>query len=378
MTEKVVIIGGGPAGLAAAIYASRAGLNPLVFAGFPPGGQLSLTEEVENYPGYETILGPQLIEKMRNQAKRLGARIVDENVIKVNFTKKPFEVYLSKRLKSMSFTAVGSSSQSQVVQDGYSCLLSRSVIIATGTKALWLNLPSEQRLRSKGVSACATCDGFFFKNKVVAVVGGGDTALVEALILIKFVKKLYLIHRRHQFRACKLLQQRIFANKKIEIIWNAQVEEVLGQNKVEGVRIRIGDPRALILDKKETVENQRSKVKDLKLDGIFIAIGHKPNTELFKGQIEIDGNGYIYTSRRIALEKLRLSDPNFQLNSSDPSLKNLKLIIPKFDYQYHHQTSVSGVFAAGDCVDQQYQQAVIAAGSGAMAALDAEKYLINN
>jgi len=304
MIENVIIIGGGVAGLSAAIYTGRAGLKPLVIAGSPPGGQLSLTSEVENYPGFESILGAELVAKMRNQAIKLGTRIVDENVLNVDFSKKPFSV--------------------RVIHE--SPLQAKSVIIATGAKALWLNLPSEQRLRGKGVSACATCDGFFFKNKIVAVIGGGDTALEEALTLTKFAEKVYLIHRRDFFRASKIMQDRVFSNKKIEVIWNAAVEEILGEKRVEGIKIK----------------NQRSKIKtttqNLNLEGVFIAIGHKPDTDLFKGQIELDEKGYVKILER-------------------------------------RSTSVKGVFAAGDCADPYYRQAITAAGTGVEAALETERYL---
>ena len=298
--NNVVIIGGGPAGLSAAIYLARAGLSPLVFAGSPPGGQLILTSEVENYPGYESILGAELIEKMRNQAKKFGARIVDENVMKVEFSEPIKTVFVRRQ----------------------SLIKAQAIIIATGAKALWLNLPSETRLRGKGVSACATCDGFFFRDKIVAVVGGGDTALEEALTLTKFAKKVYIIHRRDFFRASKTMQDRVFANKKIEIILSTAVEEIIGEKRVEGVRLK-------------TVFVRRQSL--LKLDGVFIAIGHKPDTDLFKKQVELDEKGYIITTRSA--------------------------------------TSVSGVFAAGDCADPVYQQAATAVGMGVAAALDVEKYL---
>jgi thioredoxin reductase (NADPH) len=310
MTENVIIIGGGPAGLSSAIYLARAGLEPLVFTGSPPGGQLSLTSEVENYPGFESILGSELIEKIRKQALKFGTRIRDENVINVDFSKTPFIV----------------GNDSHVVpkkgEHGGSPLQSKSVIIATGAKALWLNLPSEQRLWGKGVSACATCDGFFFKDKTVAVVGGGNTALEEALTLTKFAKKVYIIHRRDFFRASKIMQDRVFADKKIEVIWNSLVEEIMGEKKVEGIKLKI----------------KNEKLKILNLDGVFVAIGHKPDTDLFKGKVELDEKGYIKIFGR-------------------------------------RSTSVSGVFAAGDCADPYYRQAITAAGTGVEAALEVERWL---
>ena len=342
--KKVIIIGGGPAGLSAAVYNSRAGLQPLVFAGSPPGGQLMLTTDVENYPGYEGIMGPDLVQIMRKQAIKFGTKIVDDNIMSVDFTKKPFRLTTSKQ----EYPA-------------------EAVIIATGAKALWLDLDSETRLRGKGLSACATCDGFFFKNKIVAVVGGGDTAMEETQTLSKFAKKIYLIHRRDSFRASKIMQERVKKNPKVEIIWNSEVKEILGEKIVEGVKIR------------NTAENSE---KTLELHGVFIAIGHKPDTELFKSNIQLDKKGYILTTEAIALQNLQSSfiDPSINKNSKiENSLKNdnLKLKIPEFDINYQTSTSVSGVFAAGDCVDHTYRQAGTAAGMGIAAAIDAERWLEN-
>jgi len=299
--ENVIVVGGGVAGLSAAIYLARADLSPLVFAGSPPGGQLTLTSEVENYPGYESILGAELVEKMKKQAIKFGARIIDENIVKVDFSKKPLKLFLSSPI---------------------SMVQTKSVIVATGAKALWLGLESEKRLRGKGVSACATCDGFFFRGKTVAVVGGGDTALEEALTLTKFASKVYLIHRRDSFRASKIMVERVKSNKKIEILFNSQVEEILGEKKVEAIKL-----------------NPPAGGQSLKLDGVFIAIGHRPDTEIFKGKIELDDKGYIITGVKSTM------------------------------------TSVKGVFAAGDCVDSLYRQAVVAAGMGVSAALDVENFL---
>lgn len=327
MIENIIIIGSGPAGLAASIYNARAGLNPLVIAGSPPGGQLMLTTEVENYPGFESILGPDLILKMREHAEKFGVRFIDENVIKVEFANKIHKIYTSDKTYD-----------------------SRAVIIATGAKALWLNLPSEQKLRGKGVSACATCDGFFFKEKIVGVVGGGDTAMEEALTLTKFAKKVYIIHRRDNFRASKIMQERALKNPKIEVIWNSVVEEILGDKKVEGIKIRKIVIEAGQEDRGKKMENNPasknlpsnsilnlSSISQLKLDGLFIAIGHKPDTDIFKEQIELDKKGYIVVK----------------------------------DYM----TSVKGVFAAGDCVDHKYRQAATAVGMGVAAALEVERYL---
>jgi thioredoxin reductase (NADPH) len=315
--ENVIIIGGGPAGLAAAIYTGRAGLKPLVLAGSPPGGQLTLTTEVENYPGYEAILGPELIQKMRLHAEKFAGKIVDENVIKIDFSGKIHKVYTTEKTYE-----------------------TKSVIITTGAKALWLNLPSEQRLRGKGVSACATCDGFFFRGKTVAVIGGGDTALEEALTLTKFAKKVYIIHRRDFFRASKIMQERVLKNENIEVVWNSSVEEITGEKHVEGIRIK----------------NEKSEIKSLELGGVFVAIGHKPDTELFKDKIALDQKGYIITAERAAFEKLEDSKSSFS-------------------GKYRSATSIPGVFAAGDCVDHSYRQAATAVGMGVAAALEVERYL---
>jgi thioredoxin reductase (NADPH) len=368
--ENVVVIGGGPAGLSAAIYLARAGLSPLVFAGSPPGGQLTLTSEVENFPGYDSILGPELIEKMRKQAQRFGAKIVDENVFKVDFAKRPFEVFAGPVAPRSSSPNEGllRRSLAQTTDFRKNFVSSLAVIIATGAKALWLNVPGEQELRGKGVSACATCDGFFFKDKVVAVVGGGDTAMEEALTLTKFAKKVYIIHRRDSFRASKIMQERVFANKKIEVIWNAQVVEVMGKTKVEGIKI------------KSTYGENLPQFKILAVDGLFVAIGHKPDTEIFAGQVELDERGYVITSFRLSLE---LAKMKFKMKKSPSesegkmTIQNEKLekIVDKFDFDYQMVTSVPGVFAAGDCVDYVYRQAATAAGMGVSAALEVERWL---
>lgn len=319
--ENLIIIGGGPAGLAAALYAARANLQPLVFAGSPPGGQLMLTSDVENYPGFESILGPDLIEKYRAHVGKFGAQIRDENVSKASFKTYPFEL----QAQDLSYRA-------------------KSVIIATGASALWLGLESEQRLRGRGVSACATCDGFFFKDKVVGVVGGGDTAMEEALFLTKFASKVHIFHRRDAFRASKIMQDRVLDHPKIKVMWNTEVLEVLGDQKVEGVR--------LATDGKES---------NFKLDGLFLAIGHKPDTDVFKDQIALDTHGYIVTSAIAALANSKLKAQNLKLD--------------QFDFAYQMRTSVSGVFAAGDCVDFAYRQAGTAIGMGIAASLDAERWL---
>jgi len=332
--NKIAIIGGGPAGLSAAIYTSRAGLQPVVFAGSPPGGQLMLTSEVENFPGYQTILGSELVTTLRKQAGAFGAEIVDENITSVKFSKK-HTVTTAKKIYSL-----------------------RSVIIATGAQALWLGLDSETRLRGKGVSACATCDGFFFRDKKVAVVGGGDSAMEEAQTLTKFAKKVIIIHRRDSFRASKIMQDRVLNNPKTEVIWNASVTEILGEQKVEGVMLKI--------------QNPKSTIQKLEVDGVFVAIGHKPDTAIFDGKIQLDEKGYILTSatKAIAIVKLlngiKVADIEKQFNNVTGEQWNMS---------YQTMTSVPGIFAAGDCVDHTYRQAGTAAGMGIAAALDAEKWL---
>lgn len=325
--RNVIIIGGGPAGLTAAIYLARASLSPLVLAGIPGESQIALTAEIENFPGFEKISGAELIEKLRNQAKKFGAEIIDEPVAKVDFSKKTFKVYLQGSINSVgdSFPAT------------YRTILTKSVIIATGAKPKWLGIESEEKFKGKGIGVCATCDGFFYRNKTLAVVGGGNAALEETLQLAKVAAKVYLIHRRNELRADKILQERAFKNEKIEIIWDSQIVEVLGTNRVDGMKI------VNVKDK--------NKTQNIKVDGLFIAIGRKPNTDLFKNQLELDKQGYIVINK-----KLRSMGKFFNSQS---------------------ETSIEGIFAAGDCITPDYRQAGVAAGSGIVAALDVEKYLEN-
>src|SRR3989344_4392723 len=300
-TYDVVVIGSGPAGLTAAIYAARSNLKVFVIAGVEAGGQLIWTTEVEDYPGFpEAIQGPELIEKMRGQAERLGAKFLNEDVVKIDQKVQPF--------------ALETASQK---------FLARTIILATGSSAKWLGLPSEQRLRAKGVSACAVCDGPFFRDKVVAVVGGGDAALREATFLSRLCSKVYVIHRRDKLRAFQALQDKAKKDPRIEFILNSTVEEVLGDDKVAAVKIK---------------NTQNGATRDLEIQGLFIAIGHKPNTDFLRGVVDLDEKGYIVLKEK-------------------------------------NHTSVPGIFAAGDVHDWRYQQAVTAAGAGCMAALDAEEYL---
>lgn len=330
IVHKIIIIGSGPAGLTAAIYAARAGINPLVISGDQPGGQLILTSEVENFPGFEEpILGPELMTKMRNQAERVGTKILDTFVNHVDFSSKPFKVSTYDNIETLTDNETvadnknGMGNKDKDKSNNKNILLTESIIIATGASAMWLGLESENKLKGRGVSACATCDGFFFKQKDVVVIGGGDTALEEALFLSKLAKSIKVIHRRNELRAMKILQQRAFQDNKISFIWNTVVEEIIGQTKVEGIKIR---------------NTRTDKITELKCDGVFVAIGHKPNTELFSGQIEIDNKGYI----------------------------------KKYE---ESKTNIEGVFVAGDVYDFTYRQAITAAGSGSRAALDAIKYL---
>lgn len=300
---NTVIIGSGPAGLTAGIYAARSEIKPVLIAGLNPGGQLMQTTEVENYPGFENgILGPDLMQTMIKQAEKFGTTVIHENVVEVDLKQQPFKVKTDK-----------------------SEYLARTVVLAMGADANWLNLPNEQRLRGKGVSACATCDGFFFKNKEVVVVGGGDAAMEEAVFLTKFATKVTVLNRTESFKASKIMLARAQANPKIQFNMNVQVVDVLGADKVEGVRL------------KSTVSGAEAEL-DLACDGVFVAIGHTPNTKILQGQIELDQKGYVV-------------------------VKN------------NTRTNIDGVFVAGDINDPRYRQAVTAAGMGAMAALDVERYL---
>ena len=300
MVEKVVIIGSGPAGYTAAIYAARDDLNPLLIRGFEVGGQLMLTTAVENFPGFSSILGPDLMDSMSKQVDLLKVRKIDRNVSRVDFSSYPYKIFTDEE----SFEAY-------------------LVIIATGASAKWLGLPSEKKFIGKGISGCAVCDGPFFKNKDVLVVGGGDSAMEDAIYLSQLAKSVTLIHRRHEFRASKVMQDRVFSNKKVKIIWDSEVIDFLGDDKLSGAKI------------KNNITNEESTIS---VQGAFISIGHHPNTDIFKEQIEIDGGGYIATKE-------------------------------------YTKTSKPGIFAVGDVQDHRYKQAVVAAGWGCMAAIDARKFL---
>ncbi|MEE9298225.1 MAG: thioredoxin-disulfide reductase [Acidimicrobiia bacterium] len=301
MTERVIIIGSGPAGLTAAIYAARAELKPLMIEGMEAGGQLMLTTDVENYPGFpDGIMGPEMMELFRKQAERFGTRILRSDVSRVDLSKRPFQVWVGDELHE-----------------------TETIIVSTGASARWLGVPGEDKLRGHGVSACATCDGFFFKDRDVVVVGGGDSAVEEALFLTKFASKVTIVHRRDEFRASKIMATRALEHEEIEVRWNSVVEEILGDDSVTGVRLR------------DVVTNE---TQDLTTQGVFVAIGHTPNTAVFEGQLDLDGQGYLETGDNTA-------------------------------------TSVPGVFGAGDVVDFTYRQAVTAAGMGCEAAIDAERWL---
>ena len=303
-TFDVVIVGSGPAGLTAALYAARADLNPIVFEGPEPGGQLMQTTDVENYPGYpEGVMGPQMMQDFREQAQRFGADTRYGMVTNIEFDERPYKMTIDEEVD----------------------IKAKAIIISTGASAKWLGLDSEQKMRGKGVSACATCDGAFFRDQHVIVVGGGDTAMEEATFLTKFASKVTVLHRRQELRASKTMQQRAFNDDKIEFMWDTELEEVLGEDAVDGVKV---------------INNETQEITTLDdVKGVFIAIGHKPNTDLFKGVLEMDDVGYIKTKGQST------------------------------------KTDMPGIFASGDAMDAVYRQAVTAAGTGCKAALDAESYL---
>ena len=300
MVENVIIIGSGPAGLSAALYTSREGFNPLLIRGTSSGGQLLLTTDVENYPGYEKIAGPELIRLMEAQAIKFGTRFVEGDITKVELNSKPIKVYANDTV--------------------YQTL---SLIISTGASSKWIGLPSEKNFTGRGVSSCATCDGAFFKNKEVVVVGGGDTAMEDSLFLTRFASSVTIVHRRDAFRASKIMQQRVFANPKIKVLWDTTVEEITGDRKVTGVRLK---------------NLKTGSLMQMRIDGVFVAIGHQPNSSIFAGQLKLDDQGYIITKDDVL-------------------------------------TDIDGVYVAGDVADRFYKQAVTAASAGVKAALRAREYL---
>ena len=301
MTEQTIIIGSGPAGLTAAVYAARAGMEPLVIEGLAAGGQLMLTTEVDNYPGFpDGVLGPEMMDLFRKQAERFGTRFVSSDITRVDLSSRPFRVWVDS--------------------DEYSA---ETVIVSTGASAQWIGVPGEEKLRGHGVSSCATCDGFFFKEREIVVVGGGDSAMEEALFLTRFASRVTVVHRRDEFRASKIMADRVLHHPKITVRWNTVVDSILGDGSVTGVRLR------------DTITGA---VSDLAVEGVFVAIGHTPNTALFTGQLDLDARGYLLTFKGTA-------------------------------------SSVPGVFGAGDVVDSTYRQAITAAGMGCQAAMDAERWL---
>ncbi len=302
MAEDLIIIGSGPAGYTAGLYASRADLDPLLFEGSQRGGQLMITTDVENYPGFpDGIMGPDLMENFRKQTERFGTRLMTSDITRVDFSTRPFKVW-----------------EGQVEYEA------NAIIVATGASAMWLGIPGEERLTGRGVSACATCDGFFFREKELVVVGGGDSAMEEALFLTKFATKVTIIHRRDEFRASRIMANRVLEHPKIEVLWNTSVTEVLGEDSVTGVTLK---------------DTASGDTRPFATDGVFVAIGHKPNTEIFRDQLVLDEAGYIVIDDKTTA------------------------------------TSVEGVFAAGDVADHVYRQAVTAAGTGCQAAIDAERWL---
>ena len=319
INKKVVILGSGPAGLTAAIYASRAQLEPLVIDGPQPGGQLTITTDVENYPGFaDGIMGPELMNQFRAQAERFGTKIINVWIDKVDLSKRPFTLYGKESADSVEVTTI---------------IKAESLVVSTGASAKWLGIPGEEPvpvgLGGNGVSACATCDGFFFRGRPLVVVGGGDTAMEEAMFLTRFATKVTLIHRKDSFRASKIMQDRVLASDKIDVLWNTEVREILG-SKEEGVTgIKI-------------FNNQTNEESLFPTEGVFIAIGHKPNTELFAGVLDMDEVGYLKTEGRTM------------------------------------KTNIEGVFACGDAQDSYYRQAISAAGTGCMAAIDAERFLADH
>lgn len=301
--DKLIIIGSGPAGYTAGIYAARANLSPIIIEGNTPGGQLIWTTVIENYPGFENgILGPELMEKMKKQAEKFGAKVISESVKNVDFKGKLFKI----TAETQAFEA-------------------EAVIIASGARSRMLNLANESKFLSKGVHTCATCDGFFYRDKEVMVIGGGDSAIEEATFITKFAKKVYIVHRKDSLRASQIMQERAKNNKKIEFIWNTEITEYLGQDKLEAVKL---------------LNNKTNEIKEFKIDAVFMAIGHLPNTEIFKGQLNLGKSGYIEPKNWVF-------------------------------------TEIPGIFVAGDVADWRYRQAITAAGFGCMAAMEAEKYLAN-
>lgn len=348
---KVAIIGSGPAGYTAGIYTSRAQLSPVLYTGFESGGQLMYTTELENFPGIpEGIVGPKFMMSMRSQAEKFGTQIKNEHVTAVDFSVRPFKIWtnlpegiMSDDLKKATLEQL--KEYEKQVKSQEPALIAQSVIISTGATSIMLGVPGEEKFFGQGVSTCAVCDAAFYRDKNVFVVGGGDSAMEDTLALVKFANQVTIIHRRDQFRASKIMQDRVLNNPKVKVLWNTNLKEIIGNDKLEKIKVDI-----------------EGKIQELDADGVFFAIGHKPMTSLFAGQIDLDDHNYIITRQSLTKKGVE---------KAQAALDKKGLV------SFPSMTSVEGVFAAGDVVDVRYKQAITAAGQGCSAALDAERWLVN-